>query len=66
RAKTGLCVPSILRRNLQGLDLELASCCLKSQEQQRLLSASTWSLWRDSYSALWCPSSSWDPERRSW
>ncbi|KAJ1217286.1 hypothetical protein NDU88_004880 [Pleurodeles waltl] len=27
---------------------------------------STWSLWRDLYSALWCPSSSWDPERRSW
>ncbi|KAJ1178526.1 hypothetical protein NDU88_003772 [Pleurodeles waltl] len=26
----------------------------------------TWSLWTDSYPALWCQSSSWDPERRSW
>ncbi|KAJ1088029.1 hypothetical protein NDU88_001188 [Pleurodeles waltl] len=34
--------------------------------QQTLLSTSTWSLWGDSYSVLWCPSSYWDPERRSW
>ncbi|KAJ1140348.1 hypothetical protein NDU88_006703 [Pleurodeles waltl] len=30
------------------------------------LESRNWSLWRDSYSTLWCPSSSWDPERRSW